>query len=125
MSNLLKSPNLLRRDPPEALDRRILLAGALAAARRRSSRRRLVGIISGAAAASVAVAVLATWNLTTPSPAGNGKNVRHEQRGEQPISEPETSDFNDYWTSVEQENYNLASQLDYCDQDVQDPGIFS
>lgn len=125
MSKLLRSPNLLRRETPEALDRRILLAGALAAARRRNSRRRLVGIVSGAAAASVVVAVLTTWNLMTPAPAGLGREKHIVGRSEQPVAEPETQDFNDYWTSVEQENYNLASELNYCDQDVQDPGIFS
>ena len=38
MSKLLKSPNLLQRETPEHLDRRILLAGTLAAARLRRTR---------------------------------------------------------------------------------------
>lgn|GEM_PF-5755137 len=96
---LLRSPGQLYREVPEALDRRILLAGALEAARRRSRRRwRLAGAMSGMAAA-VAVAAAMLWlpetspRATTPSLSGR-----------------ELLEISD-WTNFEQENYNLCSQL--------------
>lgn len=116
MSKYLKSPNLLRRETPEALDRRILVAGALAAAQHRRARtRRIFGAISGVAAA-VAIAVTAFWQMapeTKQPPAGKVAV----------ISEQELLDLSD-WTTLEQENYNLASQLN-CYQDIQENGFSS
>ena len=125
MNKILKSPNLLRRDPPQDLDRRILIAGAIAASRRRRMFRwRLFGTISGAAAA-VALAVVATWQFgimpgQTKRPGASGIAVAGDQA--QKLSEQELLEFSD-WTALEQENYNLASQLN-CYQDVQDAGFY-
>lgn len=142
MSKFLKSPNLLRRETPEALDRRILIAGAIAAAQhRRARRRRLVGAISGIAAA-VAVAVAATWQIGIPAGRqssaviadnGHDPNLRAAAKtmrfdavkgaSKRDLSEQELLEFSD-WTTLEQENYNLASQLN-CYQDIQENGFSS
>ena len=106
MKKFLRSPELLYREVPEELDRRILLAGAVAATRRRNRRKwRFAGALSGMAAA-VAIATAALWpGVQTlgrmPSPSGR-----------------ELLEISD-WTSLEQENYNLCSQLN-CIQDLQD-----
>ena len=137
MSNFLKSPNLLRRETPEALDRRILIAGAIAAAQhRRARKRRIVGAISGIAAA-VAVAVAATWPNDIPSERQTSAQIADNCRtsdlrtaseatrfaaadgvSDRNVSEQELLEFSD-WTTLEQENYNLASQLN-CYQDIQE-----
>ena len=141
MNKILKSPNLLQRETPEALDRRILLAGAIAAAQhRRARRRRFIGMLTGAAAA-VAVAVVATWHIggETPAPVApksktgvtvpirttvsNPATSTKSAMPERQLSETELLEFSD-WTSLEQENYNLASQLNSY-QDVQDTGFSS
>lgn len=130
MSKILRSPNLLRRETPEALDRRILLAGALAAARNRRSRRvRFWGAISGVAAA-VAIAAVTIWSvgiIPGGRSSGTGTAVRMSDMASgnagEKLSEQELLEFSD-WTSLEQENYNLASQLN-CYQDVQDGGFYS
>ena len=116
MNKLLKSPNLLQQDPPEALDQRILLAGAIAAARHRRTRKRnFIGAISGIAAA-VAIAATAIWQMM-PTP------KRITPNPVMSISEQELLELSD-WTTLEQENYNLASQLN-CYQDIQDNGFSS
>ena len=116
MSKLLKSPNLLRRETPEALDRRILIAGALAAARHRTARQRhIFGAISGVAAAG-AIAAVAIWQMMP-----DAKPTAVERSAS--ISEQELLELSD-WTTLEQENYNLASQLN-CYQDIQENGISS
>ena len=116
MSKFLKSPNLLQRETPDALDRRILIAGAIAAAQhRRARKQRVFGAISGIAAA-VAIAAAAIWQMA-PEP----KRITSERGAA--ISEQELLELSD-WTSLEQENYNLASQLN-CYQDTQDPGFSS
>lgn len=126
MSKFLKSPNLLRREPPEALDRRILIAGSIAAARYRSTRRRrFIGALSGAAAA-VIVAAVATWHFNSgiaarPTPR-NAAAATVGAKLEKSLSERELMEFDD-WTVLEQENYNLASQLN-CYQDEND-GFYS
>ncbi|MBP5531670.1 MAG: hypothetical protein J6Y54_06555 [Lentisphaeria bacterium] len=128
MSKFLKSPKLLRRETPEALDRRILLAGALAAARYRSTRRRrFFGALSGAAAA-VIVAAVATWHVNSgiaDRPTSRGKIRSAAVVGAKlgnDLSERELMEFDD-WTVLEQENYNLASQLNCCQDE--DDGFFS
>ena len=121
MNKILKSPNLLRREPPQALDRRILIAGAVAAARRRRTLRwRLFGTISGAAAA-VALAVTATWHFGL-APGRTADSVIWSEHT-QNLSEQELLEFSD-WSGLEQENYNLSSQLN-CYQDIQDGGFYS
>ena len=121
MSKLLKSPNLLRRETPEALDRRILLAGAIAAAQHRRARiRRIVGAISGIAAAA-AIAVTATWQIYIST--GEQTSAQIADHGERAVSEQELLVLSD-WTTLEQENYNLASQLN-CYQDIQENGFSS
>ena len=132
MNKFLKSPNLLRRETPEALDRRILLAGSIAAAqyRRARNRRRFVGMLTGIAAAA-AVAVVATWQVGIHAPRRTKTTVvsaatatnRPAAAPEQNLSERELLEFSD-WTSLEQENYNLSSQLNSY-QDVQDSGFSS
>ena len=133
MSKYLKSPNLLQRETPEALDRRILLAGAIAAAQyrnRRARRRRFIGALTGLAAAFM-VAVVATWQIEIGSPAqaerkpagSSAADARPESSPaqsatEQTATESELLELND-WTAMEQENFNLASQVN-CYQDVQD-----
>lgn len=104
MKKILRSPGLLYRDVPDELDRRILLAGAVAAARQRSRRRwRFAGALTGMAAAA-AVATVVLWpGVQTLSKTPSGRELL------------EISD----WTSFEQENYNLCSQLN-CIQDFQD-----
>ena len=127
MSKFLKSPNLLRREPPEALDRRILIAGSIAAARYRSTRRRrFIGALSGAAAA-VIVAAVATWHFNSgigarPTPREKIRSAAVGAKTENGLSERELMEFDD-WTVLEQENYNLASQLN-CYQDEND-GFYS
>ena len=122
MNKFLRSPNLLRRETPEALDRRILIAGAIAAAQhRRVRKRRIFGAISGIAAA-VAVAVAATWQIGIP--AARHASAETAKGGlRKAVSEQELLEFSD-WTTLEQENYNLASQLN-CYQDIQDNGFSS
>ena len=141
MSKYLKSPNLLRRETPEALDRRILLAGAIAAAQHRRARmRRIIGALTGLAAA-FAVAVVVTWRIGstasatartrqrtatlhgTQSTAVSGPASSVHNVAEQPPSENELLEYSD-WTSFEQESYNLSSQAN-CYQDDQDNGSFS
>ena len=130
MSKFLKSPKLLRRETPEAVDRRILIAGTIAAARYRSTRRRrFIGALSGAAAA-VIVAAAAVWHLnygivSRPTPRTKIRNVAVVNRGvqtENGLSDRELMEFND-WTALEQENYNLASQLNCCQDE--DDGFYS
>lgn len=146
MSKYLRSPNLLQRETPEALDRRILLAGAIAAAQhRRARRRRFIGALSGVAAA-FAVTVVVTWRIgltAPPAPARQRTAALSDTRetavrksapaakpassapavSEQTPSENELLEFSD-WTSMEQETYNLSSQVN-CYQDVQDNGSSS
>ena len=125
MGKLLKSPGLLRRDPPDALDRKILIAAAVAAARHRRARfRRLLGGISGLAAAVAVAAVVLHHGYRV----GTGKaKPAHRSAvaaaarvpaGSEAISEQELLDLSD-WTALEQENYNIASQLN-CWQDSPD-----
>lgn len=117
MSKYLKSPGLLRRETPEALDRRILIAGAVAAAQHRRARlRRIFGAVSGIAAA-VAIAIAAIWQMTPET-----KRI-HRDKSAVVVSEQELLELSD-WTSLEQENYNLASQLN-CYQDIQENGSSS
>ena len=93
---------MLEREVPETLDRRILMAASLEAARRRCTRRwKWVGAFSGMAAA-VAVAVLAL------SPAAHFREKR--------VSERELLELSD-WSSLEQEGFNLSSQLNCGWQD--------
>ena len=121
MSKLLKSPNLLQRETPEHLDRRILLAGTLAAARLRRTRRlKWIGSAAGMAAA-VAIAVVSVWGLQTPL-RGSAARVRVGV-AETALSEQELLEFGD-WTTLEQESYNITSQLN-CYQDAQDIGMSS
>ena len=99
MKKIFRSRGLLEREVPEALDRRILMAAGLAAVRRRRARCwKWVGAFSGMAAA-VAVAVL------TVSP------VPKER-----VSERELLELSD-WSSLEQEGFNLSSQLNCGWQD--------
>ena len=130
MNKFLRSPGLLRRETPEALDRRILLAGAIAASRyRRRSRLKVFGGALTGAAAAVALSVIAVRNLpvpvrTEPGRAAAVQTAKAHAAGAaagQELSERELLEFTD-WTTLEQENYNLASQLN-CYQDVQDIGI--
>jgi len=129
MSKFLKSPKLIRRETPEALDRRILIAGSIAAARYRSTRRRhFIGALSGAAAA-VIVAAAALWHVNSGIAARQTARekirnavVRSGAQTENGLSERELLEFDD-WTVLEQENYNLASQLNCC-QDEND-GFYS
>ena len=101
MKRIFRSCGLLEREVPEVLDRRILMAASLAAAHRRRSRRwKWVGAFSGMAAA-VAVTVL----TVLPSP------VREER-----VSERELLELSD-WSSLEQEGFNLSSQLNCGWQD--------
>ena len=130
MVKFLKSPNLLQRETPEELDRRILLAGAIAASRyRRNRRQAFIGALTGIAAA-FAVAVICVHNMTGSArpesrrAAGTIAAVAVAPAGaKSEFSERELLEFSD-WTTLEQENYNLASQLN-CYQDVQDMGISS
>ena len=106
MKKFLRSPGLLYREVPEALDRRILLAGAVAAARQRSRRRwRFAGAISGMAAA-LALATAVLWQTGVPT----GRTA--------PLSVKDLLEISD-WTTFEQENYNLCSQLN-CLPEFQD-----
>ena len=94
MKKLLKAPGMLAHDVPAGLDSRILLYAGLEAARRRRKRRwRFAGVISGMAAAAAVVAV-----VFLPGPADVGG------KGGELL---ELSD----WTTLEQESFNLASQL--------------
>jgi hypothetical protein len=106
MKKLFRSPGLLQREVPEALDRKILLAASVAAARRRSTRRwKFFGAVSGMAAA-VALAVVTVYpsiRMSQPTAELSGRELL------------EISD----WTSFEQENYNLSSQLNSL-QDAQE-----
>jgi len=130
MSKILKSPNLLQRETPPELDRRILIAGALAAARHRRARgMRIWGAISGVAAA-VAIAAVTVWNVgivpgwrTAQTDVTTRMSDMESGNPGEKLSEQELLDFSD-WTSLEQENYNLASQLNSY-QDVQDGGFYS
>ena len=126
MNKFLRSPNLLQRETPEALDRRILIAGAIAAAQhRRNRKRRIFGAISGIAAA-LAVAVAATWQIGIPAvrhTSAEAAKGGHATGMRQAVTEQELLEFSD-WTTLEQENYNLASQLN-CYQDIQENGFSS
>ncbi len=97
MKKILKSPGLVRQEVPEGLSRRILLAGALAAAAHRRRRWRRWGAVAGmAAAVMISVAALlpgAMGGKTAPGMSGN-----------------ELLALSD-WTALEQESYNLSSQL--------------
>lgn len=107
MSRIFRSHGLSEREVPETLDRRILIAAKLAAARRRRSRRlRWAGALSGMAAAA-AVAVTALMPM-------------HQVTAEPQVSERELLELSD-WSSLEQEGFNLSSQLNCGWQD--DPGI--
>jgi len=104
MSGIFRSRGLLEREVPEALDRRILMAAAVEAARLRRGRRwKLAGALSGMAAA-VAVAFLAVHPASAP---------------ERRVSERELLELSD-WSSLEQEGFNLSSQLNCGWQD--EPG---
>ena len=101
MKRIFRSRGLLEREVPESLDRRILMAAGLAAVRRRRSRFwKWTGAFSGMAAA-VAVVVLAAF----PSPFT-----------EKRVSERELLELSD-WSSLEQEGFNLSSQLNCGWQD--------
>ena len=100
MKKLLRSPGLLRREVPEALDRRILLHASLEASRRRRTRRwRFAGAISGMAAAAAAVVV-----VFLPSR----------------MDSSELLELGD-WTTLEQEGFNLDSQLNCGWQELPEP----
>lgn len=99
MKKLLRSQGLIRRDVPEELDRRILLHAALEASRRRRTRRwRFVGAFSGMAAAAAAALM-----VFLPS---------H-------MDSAELLELGD-WTSLEQEGFNLDSQLNCGWQELPD-----
>ena len=99
MKKLLKSPGLVECEVPEELDRRILLHAALAAHRRRQRRSlKWIGTLSGMAAA----AALAVFALL-PGTAERFTSASEVKRGEL----LELSD----WTTLEQEGFNLSSQL--------------
>lgn len=146
MSKYLKSPGLLRRETPENLDRRILLAGAIAAAghRRRVRKQRLVGALSGLAAA-VVIAAVATWGVDlgsggrsplggiqvadtpaiVPSVAAMAANPAAAANiavPPAPATGPERESPDD-WTELEQGSFNLASQLNSYQDDDED-GVF-
>ena len=107
MKKLLRSPEMLEREVPEALDRKILLAASVAAARRRGVRRwRFVGALSGMAAA-LALAAVTLYPRFAESP-----------RPQTGLSSRELLEISD-WTTLEQENYNLSSQLNSL-QDIQE-----
>lgn len=107
MKKLLRPPEMLEREAPEALDRKILLAASVAAARRRGVRRwRFVGALSGMAAAA-ALAVVTFYPQLATAP-----RTRPE------LSSRELLEISD-WTTLEQENYNLSSQLNSL-QDIQE-----
>ena len=92
MKKLLKAPGMIVRDVPEELDRRILLHASLEAVRRRRNRRwRFVGAVSGMAAAAAVAAV-----VFIPARMDEGKR--------------ELLELSD-WTTLEQEGFNLSSQL--------------
>ena len=94
MKKLLKAPGMISRDVPEELDRRIMLHAVLEASRRRRNRRwRFVGAVSGMAAAAAVAAV-----VFIPARADEGKAGR------------ELLELSD-WTTLEQEGFNLSSQL--------------
>ena len=94
MKKLLKAPGLIGRDVPESLDRRILLHASLEAARRRRGRYwKFAGVVSGMAAAAAAAAV-----VFLPMHADDGPSRR------------ELLELGD-WTTLEQECFNLSSQL--------------
>ncbi len=102
MKRIFRSRGLLEREVPEALDRRILMAADLAAVRRRRTRVwKWGGAFSGMAAA-VAVAILAL------SPAAHFRKPR--------VSERELLELSD-WSSLEQEGFNVSSQLNCGWQD--------
>jgi len=98
MRKLLKSPGLVRCEVPEELDRRILLQAALTAHKRRQRRSwRWIGTLSGmAAAAAVAVFALLPGTAERFSAPETGRG--------------ELLELSD-WTSLEQEGFNLSSQL--------------
>ena len=101
MKRIFRSRGLLEREVPETLDRRILMAAGLAAVRRRRSRFwKWAGAFSGMAAA-VAVAVLAVF----PSPGATDR-----------VTDRELLEMSD-WSSLEQESFNLSSQLNCGWQD--------
>ena len=101
MKSIFRSRGLLEREVPEALDRRILVAAGLAAGRRRRARVwKWVGAFSGMAAA-VAVAFLAMPAYRT---------------GERRVTDRELLEMSD-WSSLEQESFNLSSQLNCGWQD--------
>ena len=101
MKKIFRSHGLLEREVPEAQDRRILMAAELAAVRRRRVRVwKWVGACSGMAAA-VAVAFMAVPTYRT---------------GERRVSDRELLEMSD-WSSLEQESFNLSSQLNCGWQD--------
>ena len=96
MSRIFRSRGLCEREVPEALDRRVLIAASVEAARFRRHRRwKWAGAFSGVAAAA-AVAFLA---VSPVSPVV-----------EKRVSERELLEMSD-WSSLEQEGFNLSSQL--------------
>ena len=101
MKRIFRSRGLLEREVPEALDRRILMAANLAAVRRRRARLlKWAGAFSGMAAA-VAVACL----TALPSPGAKDR-----------VTDRELLEMSD-WSSLEQESFNLSSQLNCGWQD--------
>jgi len=108
MSRIFRAHGLWEREVPEELDRRVLMAAALSAARRRRNRRLVWGGAISGMAAAVALAAL------TLLPAAHF--------GEKRATERELLELSD-WSSLEQEGFNLSSQLNCGWQDEPDDRV--